>query len=410
MMTATLFRNAAIVDGSTDRPLDPVDVLVADGTIRELGPSLRAPAGAQEVDVAGQVLMPGLIDAHVHVIAVEANLALNAQLSDAIVMVRALHLMHGMLMRGFTTVRDLGGCTGAAREATRHSPIPVPRLNISGNALSQSGGHTDMRHPFDVRRMPGTHIPLGALGRVVDGVPEVRRAAREEIKGGADFIKIMANGGVASPSDPIHFLGFSREEILAAVEEAANAGTHVAAHLYTDQAIRRAVELGVHSLEHCNLIEAATARLAASRGCIAVPTLITYDKLATEGASVGLPPESVAKVETVRRRGLESLSIMHEAGLPMAHGSDLLGAMQRHQSGEFPLRGRVLPAQVVIDGATRIAARLLRSEGRIGCIAPGAHADLIVVDGNPLEDLSLLDGQGERLSHIMLGGRFVKGR
>lgn len=407
-MTMTLFRNAAIVDGSADRPLDPVDVLVADGLIRETGAGLAAPEGARVIDVAGKVLMPGLIDAHVHVVAVEADLKRNAQLPDAVVMVRALGVMNGMLMRGFTTVRDLGGATGVVREAVRHSPIPVPRLNIPGNALSQSGGHTDQRGPFDCTPMPATYIPLGSLGRVVDGVPEVRRACREEIKGGADFIKIMANGGVSSPTDPIHFIGFSREEVLAAVEEAANAGTYVAAHLYTDKAIRRAVDLGVHSLEHCNLIEAGTARLAAERGCIAVPTLITYDKLSSMGASVGLPPASVAKVDDVRLRGLDSLRIMHEAGLPMAYGSDLLGAMHPYQSGEFPLRGTVLPAQVVIDSATRIAARLLRMEGRIGCIRPGAHADLIVVDGNPLADLSLLAGQGEHIPLIMQGGAIIK--
>lgn len=407
-MTTTLFKNAAIVDGTADRPLDPVDVLVADGLIRETGTAVKAPADARVIDVKGRTLMPGLIDAHVHVLAVEADLKLNARLPDAVVMVRAINVMNEMLMRGFTTVRDLGGATGVAREAVRHSPIPTPRLNIPGNALSQSGGHTDQRGPFDVTPMPSTYIPLGSLGRVVDGVPQVRRACREEIKGGADFIKIMANGGVSSPTDPIHFLGFSREEILATVEEAENAGTYVAAHLYTDKAIRRAVELGVHSLEHCNLIEAETARFAAERGCIAVPTLITYDKLASEGASVGLPAASVAKVDDVRLKGLESLKIMHEAGLPMAYGSDLLGAMHKHQSGEFPLRGQVLPAQTVIDSATRIAARLLRMEGRIGCIRPGAFADLVVVDGNPLADLSLLAGQGERIPVIMKDGTLIK--
>lgn len=409
-MTVTLFKNAAIVDGTADRPLDPVDVLVADGLIQSVGTNVKTPSDARVIDVSGKTLMPGLIDAHVHVVAVEADLKLNARLPDAVVIVRSINLMNEMLLRGFTTVRDLGGATGVVREAARHSPIPVPRLNLPGNAISQSGGHTDQRGPFDVTPMPSTYIPLGSLGRVVDGVADVRRACREEIKGGADFIKIMANGGVSSPTDPIHFLGFAREEILAAVEEADNAGTYVAAHLYTDKGIRRAVELGVHSLEHCNLIEAETARLAAERGCIAVPTLITYDKLSSEGASVGLPPASVAKVDDVRLKGLESLRIMYEAGLPMAYGSDLLGAMHRHQSGEFALRGSVLPAQVVIDSTTRIAARLLRMEGKIGCVQPGAFGDLIVVHGNPLADLSLLAGQGEHIPIIMRGGAVIKGQ
>jgi imidazolonepropionase-like amidohydrolase len=314
--------------------------------------------------------------------------------------------MHGMLMRGFTTVRDVGGATHPLRMARDEGLFDGPRLILSGKALSQTGGHADFRGRCEDRPQP--HWKLGALGRLCDGVAEVRRAAREEIKNGADFIKIMANGGVASPTDPIHFLGFSREEIRAVVEEASNAGTYVAAHLYTDEAIARAVECGVHSLEHCNLITPATARAAAAAGCFAVPTLVTYEALAKEGAAMGLPPDSVAKIETVRSAALRSLEIMKTAGLPMVFGTDLLGEMHRHQSEEFVIRGRVLPAQEVIASATSVAARLLRMEGKIGVVAPGAYADLVVVDGNPLADLSLLTGQGRHLPAIMLAGRFVK--
>ncbi|RUX66229.1 amidohydrolase family protein, partial [Mesorhizobium sp. M2A.F.Ca.ET.040.01.1.1] len=150
---------------------------------------------------------------------------------------------------------------------------------------------------------------LGALGRVCDGVSGIRLGAREGIEGGADFLKIMANGGAASPTDPIHFLGFSREELLAVVEEAKNAGTYVAAHLYTDAAIRRAAEAGIHSLEHCNLIQLDTAKFAASQGAIAVPTLVTFEKLLAEGASSGYGPDALAKVEIVQSAGMGSLSI-----------------------------------------------------------------------------------------------------
>jgi imidazolonepropionase-like amidohydrolase len=218
----------------------------------------------------------------------------------------------------------------------------------------------------------------------------------------------MANGGVASPTDPIAFLGYSKDEMRAAVEEAAMAQTYVAAHLYTDEAIGRAVECGVRSLEHCNLIAEATARKAAEAGCIACPTLVTYQALKEEGASLGLPPVSVAKIDTVRLAGLESLEKMRRAGLTMAFGTDLLGEMHRHQSEEFVIRGRVLPAIEVIRSTTIHAAKLLRMEGKIGTVAPGAFADLIVVDGDPLQDLALLTGQGRHLPAIMLGGRFVK--
>ena len=406
-MSAYLFHNSRIVDGTAPEPSEPVDVLVEDNLIREVGKGIKS-ATAESVDLKGRTLMPGLIDAHVHVVACMADLGRNATLPDALVTVRAFKIMGEMLQRGFTTVRDVGGATFALVAAANEGLLPAPRLVVSGKALSQTGGHCDFRGPYDDRPVTQTHFSLGALGRICDGIAEVRRACREEIKSGASFIKIMANGGVASPTDPIHFLGFSREEITAIVEEANNAGTYVAAHLYTDEAIRRAVECGVHSLEHCNLIKSETAKFAAEKGAFAVPTLVTYDKLSSEGEAMGFPPSSVAKVDKVRLSGMESLDIMHKAGLPMAYGSDLLGGMHKHQSDEFILRGRVLPAQDVIASATFVAARLLRMEGQIGTVASGAFADLVVVDGNPLADLSLLTGQGKHMPMIMKDGHFIK--
>ncbi len=406
-MTAIIFEDARIVDGTADRPSEPVQVLVEGGSIREVEKNI-ASASAQRIDLSGKTLMPGLIDAHVHVVASTADLGQNGMLPDALVTVRAFKIMGEMLARGFTTVRDVGGATSGLVAATLEAAWPTPRLNISGKALAQTGGHCDYRGPYNDDQTRTRGFALGALGRICDGVPDVRKAAREELKSGANFIKIMANGGVSSPTDPIHFLGFSREEILAVVEEAENAGTYVSAHLYTDQAIRRAVECGVHSLEHCNLIGSETAKFAAEKGAFAVPTLVTYDKLSSEGAAMGLPAASIAKVDDVRLAGMESLTIMREAGLQMAYGSDLLGGMHVYQSEEFVIRGRVLPAVEVIASATHIAARLLRMEGKIGAVSPGAYADLIVVDGNPLEDLTLLTHQGAYMPMIMKAGVFIK--
>jgi imidazolonepropionase-like amidohydrolase len=404
----TLFANAMIVDGQHADPVGPFHVLVDGEVIRQVSDKPIKMGGARTIDLKGGTLMPGLIDAHVHVVAFTANIGANAGTMDSLVAAHAARIMRDMLHRGFTTVRDVGGADSGLVRAVEQGLFEGPRLVISGKALSQSGGHCDARGSDDDTpyRFPKR---LGSLGRLCDGMTEVRRAAREELKSGADFIKIMANGGVASPTDPIHFLGFSREEIAAIVEEAKNAGTYVSAHLYTDEAIRRCVELGVHSLEHCNLIKLPTAKLAAKMGCFAVPTLVTYDALAREGTSHGLPPISVSKIETVRSKGMESLEIMKKAGLQMAYGSDLLGDMHRHQSDEFQIRGRVLPAHEVIASATSIAAKLLRMEGRIGVIAPGAFADLIVVEGNPLKDLSLLAGQDQHMPVIMKGGAFIKG-
>ncbi len=406
-MASTLFTNARIVDGTAPEAGAPVSILVEGGTIREVGKAVSS-AKAKVVDLKGKTLMPGLIDAHVHVVAGVADLGRNAQLPDSLVTARSFVIMREMLMRGFTTVRDVGGADFGLKQATEEGHFPTPRLVISGKALSQTGGHADFRGRYDDAATPLTRHRLGALGRICDGLDQVRRAAREEMKGGADFIKIMANGGCASPTDPIHFLGFSVSELEAVVEEARMAGTYVSAHVYTDEAIRRCVEAGVHSLEHCNLIEAETAKLAASRGAVAVPTLVTYDKLVIDGPKLGFPPDSVAKVDVVRSAGMNSLAVMKKAGLAMAYGSDLLGEMHKYQSEEFVIRGRALPAHEVIGSATHVAAKLLRLEGKIGTIAPGAHADLIVVDGDPLKDLSLLTRQGKHIPLIMKGGAFMK--
>ncbi|MDJ1157538.1 amidohydrolase family protein [Chelatococcus sp. SYSU_G07232] len=310
----------------------------------------------------------------------------------------------------FTTVRDVGGADFGLQQAVEEGSILGPRLVISGKALSQTGGHCDFRGRHDTRNPDCFRPRLGSLGRICDGVEAMRRAAREEIKAGAQFIKIMANGGVASPTDPIAFMGFSREELLAVVEEARNAQTYVSAHLYTDEAIRRGVECGVHSVEHANLVGPETARLMAERGAVACPTLVTYEALKNEGAALGFPETSVAKIDDVRLAGMRSLEILREAGVTMVYGSDLLGEMHRHQSEEFVIRGRVLPAAEVIRSATADAAALLGMAGQVGSIAPGAHADLVVVDGNPLADLLHLTGQGRHMPAIMKAGRFLKNK
>ena len=403
-----LLYNARLVDGSAPTARDNISVLIEHGRITQVSEEAIDVPDATRLDLGGRTLMPGLIDCHVHVIATTADLGANALLPDSLVTARSSRIMRDMLMRGFTTVRDVGGADRGLQQAVAEGYFEGPELIICGKALSQTGGHTDYRGFYDERDDQYQTRRLGSMGRICDGGDAVRRATRQEIKAGAQFIKVMANGGVSSPSDPIDFLSFSVSELEAIVEEATNAQTYVSAHLYTDQAIHRAVMAGVRSLEHCNLITPETARLAAERGAMACPTLVTYEMLKQEGAQYGLKPDSVAKIDDVRLAGLESLKIMREAGLTMAYGSDLLGEMHRHQSEEFVIRSRVLAPHEVIRSATLDAARLLQREGDIGCVAEGARADLIVVDGNPLEDMSLLTHQGAHMSVIMQGGRMVK--
>ncbi len=405
----TLFANARIVDATGIEPREG-HVLVEDGVIRDLGARPIAAADRLLLDLRGRTLMPGLIDCHVHVVSSMMNLGANAQLPDAIAVLRSLPVMRGMLDRGFTTVRDVGGAPYALAQAVEQGLAVGPRLVVCGKALSKTGGHVDFRPRHDIFDAYRYGTAFGSLGRVADGADEVRRACRQELRQGAAFIKIMANGGVASPTDPIAWQGYSEAEMRVAVEEAADAGTYVSAHLYTSPAIRRAVQSGVHSLEHCNRIDAETAALAAAAGAIAVPTLVTYEALAQDGPRFGFPADSIGKIADVREAGLASLGIMREAGLTMAYGTDLLGETHVRQNEEFAIRARVLPHAEVFAAATTIAARLIGMEGKLGVVAPGALADLLVVDGDPLADVALLATPERSLRLVMKGGEIHSNR
>jgi imidazolonepropionase-like amidohydrolase len=404
---AILFTNLRLLDPEAGALLNDHEVLVDGDRIVEVGPNLEAPGDVERIDLGGRTLMPGMIDCHVHVVSAMVDLWANTIAPSSLTALRAARIMREILGRGFTTVRDLAGADIGLVWAVEEGLIEGPRLVICGKGLSMTGGHGDARRRTDTR--PNTmEDRLGALTRIVDGVDEVRKAVREELKQGAHFIKIMANGGVSSPTDPIHSIQYSDDEILAIVEEAENAGTYVAAHVYTDESIRRVVELGIRSIEHCNLIESDTAEFAGEAGVIAVPTLVAYEGLALEGEKFGLGEAEQAKIDIVRDAGVESLRIMRDAGLPMAFGSDLLGELQKYHCMEFEIRSRVLSPAEIIRSATIVGAELCDMEGEVGVIEPGAYADLLVVDGDPLSDISLLQDDGAHMDAIMMGGEFFK--
>ncbi|WP_315139886.1 amidohydrolase family protein [Achromobacter marplatensis] len=406
-MASVLFKNANLLDPLQADLLEGHHVLVEDGLIKEVSDKPLSSASAQVIDAGGRTLMPGLIDLHVHVLATQLNLSTQGVLPDALVMMRAVPIMAAMLRRGFTTVRDAGGAGWGLKCAVNEGTVKGPRLFISGRAISQTGGHGDPRPRSDhLRPMSfcGCCFRAGDIGRVADGIDDVRKAVRQELQMGADQIKMMASGGVASPTDPIASFGYSEEEIRVIVDEAASRQTYVMAHSYTADAIERAIRNGVRTIEHGNLVDERVARFMAEKGAFVVPTLVTYEALANEGADYGLPPDSVAKIATVRTAGLHSLEIYKKAGVKIGYGSDLLGPSQRLQSDEFRIRNEVLSTQEVIQCATTTAAEVLNQVGQLGRIQAGALADVLLVDGNPYRDLSCLLGQGEHLALIMKGG------
>ena len=409
-MAATIFANCALLDGASDERREDHHVLIEGGRIREVSDRPIVSAAAEIVELAGHTLMPGLIDAHVHVVAVDQALARLGERPASLVTLQAARVLEGMLARGFTTVRDAGGADGGLAEAVEQGLVRGPRIFPSGQALSQTGGHGDLRPRTRSASVAACACCEGGAGlaRIADGVSECRRAARDELRKGATQIKIMASGGVASPYDPVWNLQYSEEEVRAIVEEAHAWRTYVMAHAYTPAAIRRSIDFGVRSIEHGNLIDEATAELVASADAFVVPTLVTFDALHRFGRELGFPDVSLAKLGDVREAGLRSLDTLQAAGVKIGFGTDLLGPMHRHQSHEFAIRAEAMGPIDIIRSATTINAELLNRAGKLGVIAPDARADLIAVDGDPLADISLLDGQGEHLTHIMKGGMFYK--
>jgi len=412
-MASLLFKNCALLDPLVPNLLTQRDVLVVDERIAKVSETPITTEVDQVIDVQGKTLMPGLIDCHVHVMATQLNLSTQGVLPDALVMMRAVPIMEAMLRRGFTTVRDAGGAGWGLKCAIEEGTIDGPRLFTAGRALSQTGGHGDPRPRSD--HLPpmsfcGCCFRAGDIGRVVDGVDALRKAVREEFQMGADHIKIMASGGVASPTDPIGAWGYSDDEISAIVAEAKGRQTYVMAHAYTAEAIARAVNLGVRTIEHGNLIDEPTAQLMADKGAYAVPTLVTYEALANEGAALGFPADSIAKIEVVRQAGLTALALLKKAGVKMAYGSDLLGATQRLQSDEFKIRTQIMSNFEVIQSATVIGAEVLNQVGKLGRIQEGAFADILIVDGNPYEDIGCLLGQGDHIDLVMKAGKIYTQR
>ncbi len=409
MAKQVLFRSSRIFDGNSADLHVRMDVLVAGGIIRQIS---KSPITVSEdtviVHCGDRVLMPGLIDAHVHVYAYGLNVSRIVQAPPTYIAHFAAQFLRASIDRGFTTLRDVGGGDVGLATAIRDGLVsPTPRFFYGGRVISQTGGHGDFR--------PGDHaLPVECCGChcdylsiLADGVDAVRRAVREELRRGASHIKVMASGGVASPTDPLERCQYSDEEIRAAVDEATRAGSYVATHCHPAEAIRRSAALGVRSIEHCTLIDEETAAFIAEKGAFAVPTMAVIFALLEEGEKLGFPPVSMEKLRRVSDRALSGLEIMKRAGVKMGFGTDLLGPQHVRQSTEFTLRAQALAPLDILRSACVINAEILNQSGRLGCVREGALADLLVVDGEPLSDVAVLANH-ENLRVIMKDGAFHK--
>lgn len=404
-----LFRNLRLLDPRWTETRGGYEVLVEGDRIKEVSAKPIKAAKASVIDCGKRTLMPGLIDCHVHTHHSEVYINRMEAVPLTLMMARSTGRLKRMLDRGFTTVRDAGGADWGTKTAVESGLIPGPRMFISCRSIGPTGGHSDRNRRTDTVGPPCLCCNgMVFIRAIADGPDAVRKAAREQMRQGADQVKLMVSGGVASPYDPLESLQFTVEEITAAVEEAHAFGRYVLTHAYTPEAITRAVSCGVRTIEHGNLVDARTAKLMASKGVYMIPNLVAYDAMKRRARELGMPENMLEKNDAVLEAGFAELEHCRKAGVKMAYGSDLLGALEDEQTREFQIRGEVMPAIDVIRSATLIGAEVVRQEGKLGVIEPGAFADLLVVGGDPLKNLGLFQDGGPNLAAIVKGGRFHK--
>ncbi|MCU0646403.1 MAG: amidohydrolase family protein [Gemmatimonadaceae bacterium] len=400
----TALRAARLIVGDGTTVDDPVIVVRGDRVVA-VGPraTTSIPPGARIIDLPGHTLLPGFIDAHVHLTSGDNDGGDMAVLRET-----AAHAgIYGVanarktLDAGFTTVRDAGAnyyAEVALRELIAKRVVPGPRIFASGPALGITGGHADVNGWSPTLMIPGTGI-------IVDGPDEVRKAVRTNVKYGADQVKIVATGGILSVGDAATASQFEDIELRTAVEEATRLGRKVMAHAHGADGLKAAIRAGVASIEHGSLIDDEGIALAKEKGTVIVPTLLILDEIVKRGAERGVPPYAIAKgrqVEPERRRRLRAA---YAAGVKFALGTDATGDLHGRNGEEFQLMAEQLgaPPMEVIRMGTQYAAQLIGSE-EIGVVATGHFADLVAVQGDPLRDLRVL----AKPAFVMKGGAVVK--
>ena len=410
---ATLFTDVRIFDGTSPSLSPPSNVRVRGGAIARIAREpISEAAGVRTIAGRARVLMPGLIDAHWHAFmaGTPQTLLMTGDLSYLTLL--AAREATATLMRGFTTIRDLGGPVFGLKLAIDRGVIAGPRIYPSGAMISQTSGHGDFRFPFELPRSPGerlSHSESEGIAAIADSPDEVRMRAREQLRHGASQIKLMAGGGVSSQYNPIESTQFTEAEIRAAVEAAENWGTYVTVHAYTSRAIRQAIAAGVRCIDHGQLIDEPTAELLAERGIWWSLQPLTYDA----EVFARMSPISQAKALQVFEGTERAYGLARKFGVKTAWGSDILfdaGAARRQGSYLAKMTRWYGPAEALRMATADNAALLGLSgfinpyPGRIGVVEEGALADLLLVDGNPLEDLALVADPDRSFVVIMKDG------
>jgi imidazolonepropionase-like amidohydrolase len=408
-MSKTLFINANLVLDGFAQLRKSFEVLIDGNLIEAVSSNRLSRDSAEVIDAGGATLMPGLIDAHAHVTGLSLS-PKNVAYSQSEITLAAADYMRASLMDGFTTIREAGGADYTIARLLAEGKIAGPRLFYSGRALTQTGGGADFRTPAETIDPHGQYGPFSVMSVIADGVDEVRKAAREELRKGAAQIKVFVSGGVVFPSEGHPTLyEFSIEELSAIVEEAKSRGTYVMAHVYTDEGVRRCLQSGVRSIEHGNFMSEETVAMMAERGAYLDLTFISLAQRVESAQQNGLPQTIVENLKRTIDRGRQVYQWAKQRRVPIGFGTDLWGPeAQKSQLREFEMRVGLDDPVNVIRSATATNAELLMQKGMLGTISPGAYADLLVVDGDPLTDLKVMTDPQKRLKLIMKDGIIYK--
>jgi imidazolonepropionase-like amidohydrolase len=415
----TLFQNVRIFDGRNAALSVPSSVLIRGNIIEQISadPAVtEARAGVRVIDANGRVLMPGLIDAHWHMFMAAVSPAILVTADPGYLNLLAARQAEATLMRGFTTIRDMGGPVFGLKRAIDEGVTVGPRIYPSGAMISQTSGHGDFRSRYEVPRTLGgplSQSELAGVAAIADSPDEVRLRVREQLRQGASQIKLMGGGGVSSPHNPIESIQFTEAELHAAVEAAENWGTYVAVHAYTPAAIRQAIAAGAKCIEHGQLIDEPTAKLLADKGIWWSLQPLTYNA----EVFARMSPVSQKKALEVFAGTENAYKLAKKYGVKTAWGADILG-----DAGAASRQGQYLammvrwytPAEALMMATADNGELMALSgfinpyPGKLGVVEAGALADLLLVDGNPLDDINLVANPDKNFVVIMKDGRIYK--